>query len=205
MRIGAKRIAESCQRLDLSRLLKEYGLSAGGTVSMSWQNTHGGATKVRVKMSHESDWIEIQPWDYHTPSPIQEYSQVIRLTHQRQHFGGTRPYFLCPTCRTKRRVLYARRVFACWECHDLTYYTRVRDEMDVANHLLDKLQRKYGLADGTSTSEWQRPKYMRLEKYWQICWKVMELQRRNLRGLDAQIAIEWPGMYERIKADLKDI
>lgn len=52
------------------------------------------------------------------------HNYVVRFTYTEPHFGGVRPWFLCPSCETRRGKLDlppAGYRFACRECHELGY------------------------------------------------------------------------------------
>ncbi len=57
--------------------------------------------------------------------PIESGSalQMIRLTHSCGSRGGTRPWFICPTCPRRVGVLYHKRglPFRCRRCWGLAY------------------------------------------------------------------------------------
>lgn len=44
------------------------------------------------------------------------------------HFGGQRPWFLCPSCGRCVAILYGGATFACRRCHDLAYASQREDE-----------------------------------------------------------------------------
>jgi len=52
----------------------------------------------------------------------------VRLAVQPCHYGGVRPWFLCPSCGKQRLVLVLREgVAKCRRCHGMTYRsTRLR-------------------------------------------------------------------------------
>lgn len=47
--------------------------------------------------------------------------QIVPLTETPVHFGGTRPWFLCPRCGRRCGVLYGQKEFACRSCLNLRY------------------------------------------------------------------------------------
>jgi len=53
-----------------------------------------------------------------------EHDYLVRFTYTEPNYGGVRPWFRCPKCRTRRQKLClppGGYRFACRDCHDLGY------------------------------------------------------------------------------------
>lgn len=58
--------------------------------------------------------------------------QGVALTETPCHYGGTRKWFVCPSCRRRCGVLYCSQSIACRKCHGLLYesqYEAPRERM----------------------------------------------------------------------------
>lgn len=64
----------------------------------------------------------------------ESFEYPIFLERTRCHFGGTRPWFICPRLGCGRRVavLYAGRHFLCRLCHQLAYASQRESPLDRA-------------------------------------------------------------------------
>ncbi len=106
--------------LDVRRLARENALHPGASSVVSW--SHGGQELGRIGIIAEADAIIL---DYvldqpgHTPQPVRERVELERTPCP---YGGSRPWFRCPGCRTRRAMLHGRAGwFRCRHCHDLAY------------------------------------------------------------------------------------
>jgi len=98
-----------------------------------------------------------------------DYDVLVKWA--RCHFGGKRPYFICPgvvngvTCMRRVAKLYkppAGHYFLCRHCHDLTYYS-CNESGDVhftARRRAKRAARKLGLTDPEDVYSMDRPKGM---------------------------------------------
>lgn len=67
----------------------------------------------------------------------EDVSQTVLLCYTPMHYGGERPWFMCPNCDRRCRKLYGGSQFYCRKCHGLSYQSqRARPE----DHLLDRAQ-----------------------------------------------------------------
>ena len=56
----------------------------------------------------------------------------MRLSRSSCHYGGERPWFLCPHCGRRVAILYGGAVFACRTCYGLAYEVQREDETRTA-------------------------------------------------------------------------
>jgi hypothetical protein len=100
------------------------------------------------------------------------------------HYGGQRPWFLCPCCSARVGKLYQsslRGTLACRPCQQLTYVSCQVGEREQLNLENVKLRRKLG-ARGDDLSGFapfpERPKGMHQRTYERIC---RQLQANELK------------------------
>jgi hypothetical protein len=54
------------------------------------------------------------------------YTEYVNIHRQECHFGGTRPFFLCPSCRRRSFILYQRRgYYRCRTCCNLAHASQL--------------------------------------------------------------------------------
>ena len=64
---------------------------------------------------------------YHAEQPDRTWKhteQLISIVFSSCHFGGRRPWFVCPGCRQKVGILYAASRFRCRGCLNLGYQSQ---------------------------------------------------------------------------------
>lgn len=102
------------------------------------------------------------------------------------HFGGFRPWFICPCCRRRSRILYARPTYACRVCWDLAYEVCREDATERSLRKANKKLRRLGaLVEGV----WERsgrPKGMHWTTYQGLVGDVGAALERALPGLRAR-------------------
>lgn len=97
----------------------------------------------RTRAQGESDWEPVREpvWIDTTPC----------------HFGGERPWFLCPGCQDRRGVLFSiGGRFRCRRCHDLAYSSTREDPHERSIRRCQGLQRKMG-GGGYGVPIWSVP------------------------------------------------
>jgi hypothetical protein len=115
---------EECRYLDVNRFT-DATEAKGGHIDISW----GENTNIRAQIENdgEDDHVDALRFTYTTrpdTDDATEYSYRVPLDYTEPHFGGVRPWFVCPSCGTRRGKLYLpprQEVFACRECYELVY------------------------------------------------------------------------------------
>lgn len=114
-------------RLDTTILRRCGALEPGSVSALEWFTVRGEpAGSIRVHATgnalkliyrvraHGEEWRDMR--------------ERVALETTPCRYGGRRPWFRCPGCESRRRVLYcATGVFRCRRCHDLAY-TSTRED-----------------------------------------------------------------------------
>ena len=134
--LGGRTTCESCPSIDVREWQRKGLLHAGQDFSWSWTRGGDAAGSVTVRVEDaavvlscrscrpgSSEWKSIQQ------------RVPIRLTAC--HFGGVRPCFVCPAycngryCGRRAAILYcAGELFACRQCHGLSYASQQQTALD---------------------------------------------------------------------------
>jgi len=103
------------------------------------------------------------------------------------HYGGSRPWFLCPGCGARRAVLYSvDGRFRCRRCHDLAYSSTREEPWDRAMRRADTLRRKIGAERGMH--QWApKPKGMHWDRYERITAEIRECDRTAMMLFSADL------------------
>lgn len=158
-----KRTTAEMRQIDVRRLADEGILSPGWRGHWRWK--HDGEQVASVGMICESrDKLRLVYTSSSRSSwrdDETDHDYPVLLEYTEPHFGGERPWLLCPAkgCGRRCAILYGGAVFACRECHDLAY---PRENMSgsrsqVARHRLRKLADKLD-ADELSVGMYSFPR-----------------------------------------------
>jgi hypothetical protein len=101
----------------------------------------------------------------------EEYRVGIDWT--RCHYGGRRPWFLCPVAGCARRVavLFGGGIFACRKCHHLTYDSQRKPALIRAIRRAQGIREKLGASANMLEPLPAKPKGMHLRTYWRLLLK----------------------------------
>ena len=116
-----------------ARLLQIKGALVSGTESMAgWNKDAPPRAEVNIRALSNCIILEYSHRQNGRMWRREEYRVSIEWTPC--HFGGKRPWFLCPNLRCKRRVriLYGGSIFACRTCHRLAYPSQRESPADRA-------------------------------------------------------------------------
>lgn len=148
--------------------------------------------KVKPSLTAEAQQVRVKFW-----GKVYELS----VTWTDCHYGGQRPWFLCPRCSARVGKLYQRSLrgtLACRRCQQLTYVSCQVSEHEQINLENVKLRRKLG-ARGDDLSGFglipERPKGMHQRTYQRICrqleaneLKYISLMHRQMLKLCPRLA-----------------
>lgn len=130
--------------LDVRILARQGSLTPGVWSTTSW--TCRGEPSGSITHRAKADALIL---DYHVKGPRDADWQPVReripLTSTPCHYGGSRPWFLCPGCGRRRAVLFSLDGrFRCRRCHELAYSSTRETAADRALRRGDTLRRKLG-------------------------------------------------------------
>ncbi len=175
-RSGYKQKAEHCRSLDVNRLHREGCLRPGRQGNWIWSrdgeevgrigySAHEGRFDLDYKVRvHGGDWESI--------------SQPIRLAYADCHYGGQRPYFVCPgvvqgrNCwRRVGKLFSGGKFFLCRYCYNVGYASQTEARYDRMLRRANKLRMALGGEPGTAYWIAPKPKGM-----WQRTYQRMRFE-----------------------------
>ena len=175
----AKRTVEECLAIDINYLHRQGMLQPGRIGTLEWYR-RGKKTGSIVVIAYSNTEIGLR---YCYKAWGRQWDQVyytVQLTWTPCHFGGHRPWFLCPRCGRRVGKLYAGgKYFLCRHCYDLAYQSQRESYADRLLRRAWKLRAKLGL----------KPWEPIVEKPPRMHWKAFlrlreEIQRLELEALD---------------------
>ena len=107
----------------------------------------------------------------------QGVENIVHLTWTGLHFGGRRPWFLCPDCSRRVAILYHADRFACRHCHNLTYDCQRETGSDRAQRRASKIGKRLEWTKGRQAS---RPKWMHQRTFFRLCWMHRQFETLSL-------------------------
>lgn len=109
---------EGLPRLDIRALARAGGL-VPGTTTIIW----GGAASMTAEVP--LDALDVITLTYVVRTSTDEWQSIsdrIRVFRTPCTFGGTRVWFACPGCATRRAILYGLGgYFRCRACHNIVH------------------------------------------------------------------------------------
>lgn len=152
-----KPVVEDFLCLDVNRLSREglLRLPAEPCIWRWWERRGGEpVASVSLRAGHviardgteldDANYLRIAFWRGDTA-----VRRVIQVVWQACHFGGSRPYFLCPSCRKKRTNLFLMNGdFICRECGNMGYACQLEHRPDRLLRRAIKLRRRLGAGPG---------------------------------------------------------
>lgn len=172
--------AEHCRRLAVARLHRERLLRPGASCTWAW-HAHGeplGSIAIRA----EADAVSLS----YTLNGAPVHQRVV-IQRTPCNYGGSRPWFACPSCSRRCAVLYLRAGFACRKCSRVVYASQSDDDIGRAWRRQEKAEAKLG-------ENWQRPKGMHRTTHERLLAVIMECEERRDATLAKFVTLRFPGL-----------
>lgn len=116
------------------------------------------------------------------------YDQSISLEFTSCNYGGTRPWWICPSCSRRVAVLYApRHFFACRHCFRLVYASQCESGGVRALLRVNKIRRRLGWLPGVLNEIGNRRKGMHRKTYDRLKAEHDYLVKTSLTDLAKEI------------------
>jgi hypothetical protein len=143
--------------LDIRELHRRRCLLLGSSGPWRWTWSGNGEDAGSIGYSFDGDNLRLK-FNANGESNIQMVPVVRTLCH----FGGWRPWFLCPVCSRRVGILYARAArFACRDCQRVAYLSQSEDRLGRAWRKQRKLER-FLSEDGARPKGMHKTTYARI-------------------------------------------
>jgi hypothetical protein len=125
----------------------------------------------------------------HRRGPGDEWEDVqepVSLDWSACHFGGERPWFICPGagCGRKVAILYGPgRYFLCRHCYDLAYESQRENEMHRALRRAQAMRERLGGSANMTKPFPEKLKGMHWKTYERLWWEHHEAEMEQLAGM----------------------
>jgi hypothetical protein len=184
-----KETTETQHAVDVRYLHRNGLLEPGRTFRLSWSRNGqatgniGGATGAdQIVLYYRSRSAGQQEWE--------EVREAVQLDWTACHYGGRRPWFLCPgrSCGRRVAVLYGTgKYFLCRHCYRLTYAARNMDAADRAREKVQKIRKRLGGSECLMIPFPERPKGMHLDTYHRLFMEAHEADMASSAAMQERI------------------
>lgn len=167
-------LREACRRsLDINALSREGMIRPGANGLLSFPDgAQFGFHVWQYDTAHYEDASQAFPGGMRLTG--EGVMHEIGLAWSGCHYGGERPWFLCPACNGRVAKLFDYgRGFQCRQCHDYRYRSQSRGQVW---RLLDKANKLRARLEPDET----RPKGMHGRTYQRLLEEITELDMRSL-------------------------
>lgn len=154
-RQGGKLTTSNTWRLDVRRLHRSGLLVPGKAFNWEWSENGERAAYIGIYVNERHITLKYRIRKCGDEWENKEYPVTLEWTAC--HFGGQRPWFLCPCCGRRAAVLFGREIYACRRCHNLAYPCQREDKHGRLLSRAQKIQRRLSW-DGPNG--WHKPKGM---------------------------------------------
>jgi hypothetical protein len=188
-RFDKKTTTGECHRLDVRYLHREGLLIPGRWFSLSWSRAGRQTGSIRGAVEGNARPERVILLYRHHNGPGGEWEDVqepVLLSWTACHFGGERPWFVCPGAGCGRRVaiLYAPgRYFLCRHCYDLVYESQRDNAMYRALHKAQAIRERLGGSANMTEPFPEKPKGMHWRTYERLWWEHHEAEMEQLAGM----------------------
>jgi len=176
-RYGGRQRCERCLAIDVRDWQRRGFLARpGGYFTWIWSRF---AITVCVNVNHVVLKYSSESGEPHTES--------IQLAQTPCHYGGTRPWFLCPSCHCRCAKLFLRRGrFLCRVCHRLGYVIQVAARADRPRIMAQRIRLRLGMDPPDLCLPFPaKPEGMPWRTYYRLRAKGERYERRAITFLGA--------------------
>jgi hypothetical protein len=163
------------------RTWKREGLLKPGVRNNVCQWLRDGKVTASIFFHMETDRVVLS---YYAGEVYKEYA--VQLDFMPCHLGGSRVWFLCPSCGKRAVLLYGGADFACKRCHNLAHDCQRERRIDRALRQADKVREKLGWRPGFLNGQGRKPKGM----HWETHYRLLERH-------DGYADVAWLHVWER--------
>jgi len=178
--------------VDVRRWQREGFLWPGNYFAWQWSVNGQRSDDIRIRVGHQHvDLIyrqRIRGGDW------RDVEERVRLTYTNCHYGGSRVWFVCPSCGRRVAKLFSQvPYFICRKCCGLPYQSQGETRSDRAMRKARKIRQKLGASMNLLEPIWEKPKGMHTKTYQhlrreaakaeQISWADLVARDPDLKGI----------------------
>lgn len=162
--------ADECRSIEINRLNREGCLREGWKGHWTW--TRDGVEVAKIDAHATERLLTLKYRVRRHGDDWETISQPTRITYVDCHYGGQRPYFICPAvvggrpcARRVGKLFLGQKYFLCRHCYNLAYESQSEPRHDRMLRRANKLRTALGGEPGMAHWIAPKPKGMWQRKY----------------------------------------
>ncbi|KTC64691.1 Uncharacterised protein (plasmid) [Legionella adelaidensis] len=157
--------------IDIRRWSREKVLISNNKFSRQWLSDGKIILFINVEIAPDRNYLIVRWQNPKEKKEPQKINYVIDILWEDCHFGGQRPWFICPLKKCGRRVaiLYGGPIFACRHCYKLVYQSQREGVSDRAIRKAEKIRARLKWNTGILEGTQDKPKGMHWRTYERLC------------------------------------
>ena len=195
-RSDARETTDDHRSIDVRRWHRDGLLTPGRTFNLRW--SQDGRVVATIGVRTGSDRVVLTYRHQSSGEGWQDKCYPIQLNWTSVHYGGKRPWFLCPAIDCGRRVaiLYLDGVFACRHCRRLVYESQRETPDARAVRQANKIRERLGWIGGILEGRGGKPKSMHWRTYKRLVAEHDYLAANSLAGVAARLNLSGESLDE---------
>jgi hypothetical protein len=166
-------------RLDIRQWKRKGVLKPRCVFKLFLENGHR-YNPIKVEVSEHEVFIAYS-YQYQENTEMIRYR--VKLSWSPCHYGGVRPWFLCPAigCGARVAILYGGKYFACRHCYHLVYPSQRENKCKRMMRKISKIKRCMGWGADAESYTKGRPKGMHWQTYDKLYdhYEILDSQARD--------------------------
>lgn len=185
-RRAERNVTTDYRRLDVRALERAGFLRPGHLGTWGWYR----GDEIRASIQTEASDMNIRlRYTTGRSGEAQHHNYAVRLVRTACHYGGGRPWFLCPCCGQRAAILYGGAVFACRRCYGLAYPVQRETEGDRAIRRAEAIRSRLGWEAGIANQRGGKPKGMHWNTFLKLVSEYDQATRVGLDGIARSLGI----------------
>ncbi len=188
---GTRGIAENYCSIDVRKWHRQGLLVDGQRFSAYW--SIGLSASLHLTARVEAGCLVAQSSINSPENEPQKWSQTIFIDWTPCHFGGERPWFICPTrgCDKRVAILYFAGPLACRHCCNLAYDSQRQSSNTRASNRVNKTRAKLGWKPGFLNGVEWKPKGMHWDTFGRLLKQHEEEVAQAKIQLVSSLGLKW--------------
>lgn len=163
-RRDGKPCTDQFRSIDVRRLHKDCKLIPGNVFRRTWKRHDTEVASILGRVGNDCVVLSYrQSW---RGGPWRDCTNTILLEWTDCHYGGKRPWWVCPGCDRRVALLYSGDGwYSCRHCRQLAYRSQRETQEDLAARRANRVRDKLGWPRGILNMPGGKPKGMHWKTY----------------------------------------
>lgn len=187
-RRGGGDLTTDYRRLDVRALQRAGVLRPGYVGGWAWWGPNG-EKRADIRVEAHPEFVRLRYSATPHRAERRDYVYAVHLSWTDCHYGGKRPWFICPVCGRRVAILYGGAQFVCRHCRELAYPVQRETDTDRIIRRADAIRKRLGWGAGILNPTGWKPKGMHWRTFWRLRSEYDRLVTIGLDGLARQLGI----------------